>query len=170
MFDGQLVLRIMARTGGHLAGPERLQFPPDGGFVQRDAEFLPYPLRQVLETPADHAMDRRDRPVLDDLLQRPALLAAKLRRRSRCLAVNQPVRPFRTETQHPVPDNLKTDTADTRPIRACTAVMNFRQSKKPAALGRISEALAICRKAGLSKSSRNDIAEPIANLRITSPH
>jgi hypothetical protein len=48
--------------------------------------------------------------------------------------------------------------------------MNFRQSKKPAALGRISEALAICRKAGLSKSSRNDIAEPIANLRITSPH
>ena len=90
----------MAWTGGNLAEPQRLQFPPDGGFVQRDAETLLYPLRQVLETPADHAMDRRDRPVLDDLRQRPGLLAAKLRRRTRGLAVNQSVRTIRIETQN----------------------------------------------------------------------
>jgi len=87
------VLRVMAWTGGDLAEPQRLQFPSHGGLVQRDAEFLPYPLRQVFETPADYPMDRRDRPVLDDLRQCPTLLPAKLRRRTRCLAVNQPVNP-----------------------------------------------------------------------------
>ncbi len=41
------------------------------------------------------------------------------------------------ETQYPIPDHLKTDTAHPRRIRARAAVINLRQREKPATLSRI---------------------------------
>ena len=82
-------------------------------------------------------MDRWDRPALDNRRQRPALTAVELRHLARRLAVNQSLRSVGIETQHPISDHLKPDTADPRRIRAPPAVTNLGQREKPAALCRI---------------------------------
>ncbi len=82
-------------------------------------------------------MGRRDGPVLDGLCERLALRVVELGRLARRLAVNQPVRSIDIETQHPIPDHLKPDTADPRRIRARPAVINLGQGEKAAALSRI---------------------------------
>ena len=49
-------------------------------------------------------MDRRDRPLFDDLRQRPALRIVELGRNAWRLAVDQAVRSFAIETQYPIAD------------------------------------------------------------------
>ncbi len=86
-------------------------------------------------------MDRRDRPLFDDLRQRPALRIVELGRNAWRLAVDQAVRSFAIETQYPIADDLEPDAADPRRIRAPAAVINLCQSQKPAALPRILRSL-----------------------------
>ncbi len=86
-------------------------------------------------------MDRRDRPLIDDRRQRPALAIAELGRFAGCLAVDQTVRPTAIEPQNPIADHLKPDTADPGRIRAPTAVIDLSQGNKPAALRRIPRSL-----------------------------
>ncbi len=137
ILDDQRVLRIMTRACRNLDEPQCLHLPAHGRLVQRDAEFLPYPLCEVLEAPAHHTMGRRDRPVLDEPCKRLALRVVELGRRARCLAVNQPLRPIGIETQLLIPDHLKPDTAHPRRIQARPAVINLRQRETAAALSRI---------------------------------
>ena len=124
-----------------LVNPIAFNSPAHGGFSQRDAEFVPNPLRQILEPPAHHAMDRRDRPLLNDLHQRPALAVVELGGFTRRLAVDQAARPFRIEAQDPIADDLKPDAADPRRIRAPAAVIDLCQGNKPTALPRILRSL-----------------------------
>ena len=51
---------------------------------------------------------------------------------ARGLAVDQTTRSFHVEAQHPVPDDLQPDIADTRRVTATAAIIDFRQSQKPA--------------------------------------
>ena len=112
--DGVLVLRMMARPGGELAEAHRAQLPAQGLFGDRDAELVPDPLREIDQPPANHPVNRRDRPALDNPDKRLALGLVELRRLTRRLAVDKTVRPRRIEPQHPVADRLQTDTANPR--------------------------------------------------------
>jgi hypothetical protein len=69
---------------------------------------------QILDQPAHHAMDRRDRPSFDDRHQSRALRRAELGWIARRLAVNQPYRARPIETQDPIPDRLKLPRANPR--------------------------------------------------------
>ena len=86
-------------------------------------------------------MDRRDRPLIDDRRQRPALAIVELGRIARRFAVDQTVRPIGIEMQDPITDHLKPDAADPSRIRATAAVIDLSQGNKPAALRRIPRSL-----------------------------
>ena len=101
VIDGQPVLRVVARAGRDLPVAERPQLAAHRGLAERDAELLPYPLREIGQTPAHHLVDRRDRAALDDGGQRLTLGIVKLGRVARRLAVDQPGRPPGVEAQHP---------------------------------------------------------------------
>jgi len=58
----------------------RPQFPAQGLLGNGDTELLEYPLRQIDQPPAHHAMNRRDRAALNHLRDRPALGLIELRR------------------------------------------------------------------------------------------
>src|SRR3546814_10775392 len=72
-----------------IAGPA--QRTAQGLRADRDRELVPDPLRQIEQPPAHHAMRRRDRSVLDDLRQCPAVIPVRQWRRARRLAVDQTV-------------------------------------------------------------------------------
>ena len=63
----------MARPGRDLDEAQHLELTAHRALVQRDPKLVPEPLRKVLQAPAYHAVDRRDRPALDDGTKRPAL-------------------------------------------------------------------------------------------------
>ena len=83
---------------------------------------------------AHDAVDRRDRPALDDLRQRLALPVVQLRRVARRAAVDEPRRAALVEAHDPVPDDLKRHAADLCRIGARGAVIDRRQRQKPARL------------------------------------
>ena len=93
-------------------------------------------------------MDRRDRPCFDKPCKRLALPVVELGGPARRLAVNQSFRPPGIETQHPVPDHLKTDITDPCRIPALAAIVNLGQRKETAALS------SILRRLGQSPQSR----------------
>jgi hypothetical protein len=70
------------------------------------------------QSPAHHPVDRRDRTLLDDLDQCPALRIVQPRTGPGGLAVQQPIGAPSIESDHPVPHNLKPDAAD--PSRVAT--------------------------------------------------
>jgi len=107
---------MMARPGGELAEAHRAQLAAQGLFGDRDAELIPDPLREIDQPPANHPVNRRDRPALDNPDKRLALGLVELRRLTRRLAVDKIVRPRRVEPQHPVEDRLQTDTANPRRV------------------------------------------------------
>src|SRR3546814_4984255 len=80
-------------------------------------------------SPAHHAMRRRDRSVLDDLRQCPAVLLVKQWRRARRLAVDQTVGPLGVETDYPVAHDLKRHAADPRRLAARPAIIDRRKSQ-----------------------------------------
>ena len=63
----------MLRTRRDLAETHGLQIAPQGVLIEADAERLEDPLRQILQPPAHHAVDRRDRTPIHTLRQRLAL-------------------------------------------------------------------------------------------------
>ena len=80
-----------------LAITHRPQFPAQCLLGDGDAELFVYPLRQVDQTPAHHAVDRRDWSALDHLGDCLALAIIELGGLAWRLSVQQPVRAVRIE-------------------------------------------------------------------------
>ena len=103
---------MVARTGRELAIVHGAQLPAQGLLGDRDPELLPEPLDQVDQTPAHHAVEGRDGPLLDDGLQGRAMRVGELGGLARRLAVDQALGPMGVELHHPVAHDLHRDPAD----------------------------------------------------------
>jgi len=125
---------MMARTGRKLAVAHGSQLPAQCLLGDGDTELLEDPLRQIDQPPAHHAMDRRDRATFDHPRHGLALGIVELRGLARRFAVKKAVRPSRIEPDHPIPDNLESDTAELRRFAARPTVIDRRKSQKPSGL------------------------------------
>jgi len=107
---------VMTRPGREL----RKAGPPDdaahAGYAQRRVKPFEHPPCQIDQPPARHPVDRRGRAALNDLGQRLSPIAGQPRPGPGGLAVDQPVRTFRVEPHHPVPNGLQPDVARLRRI------------------------------------------------------
>src|SRR3546814_8332666 len=121
---------MMTGPRRQLAIAEPAQLTAQGLRADRDRELVPDPLRQIEQPPAHHAMRRRDRSVLDDLRQCPAVLLVKQWRRARRLAVDQTVGTLGVETDYPVAHDLKRHAADPRRLAARPAIIDRRKDRK----------------------------------------
>lgn len=108
---------MMPRPRRQLTIAKPAELTADRLHADRDMEFLPHPLDQIDQSPADHPMDGRYRAALDHRRQRAPLRVAHARRRTWRTAVDQAVGAMRIEARHLVPDNLQTNTTtwDTTP-------------------------------------------------------
>ena len=111
---------MVARAGGDFPVAERLHLAAHGRLAERDAEFLPDPLHQIDQPPANHPVDGRDRAALDNTRERPTLVVVQLGSVSRRLAADQPVRAAGVEAQHPITNDLKADATDLGRLRPPT--------------------------------------------------
>src|SRR3954468_8480311 len=83
------VLGRVTRASRELAIAERAQFPAQRRLAERDPKLLPDPHCEILQPPANHAVDRRHRPTLDNVHQGLALAVVQLAGVARGLAVDQ---------------------------------------------------------------------------------
>ena len=120
----------MARPCRDLDEAQRLQLTAHRALVQGDPELVPEPLYEILQAPAHHAVDSRDRPALDDLAKRPTLSLRQLRARTWGLAVDQTIGPLGVETQNPVANDLKPNPAERRRIAATAPFVDYCQRQK----------------------------------------
>src|SRR5262249_50065711 len=79
-------------------------------------------------------MHRRDRATLDHAGDGLPLNVVELGRLSCRLAIQETVRTAGVEAQHPVPDDLKSDTADLGRLGARRTVIDRRKRQKPSGL------------------------------------
>jgi hypothetical protein len=107
-----LGLGMMTRASREFAVAHGTQRPAEHLLGDRDTELLEYPLREIDQSPAHHAMDRWDRPAFDHPGDRLALGVIELAGLSRRLAVQQPVGPASIEPPPPIPDDLEINTTD----------------------------------------------------------
>src|SRR5665811_1119895 len=128
---------MMTRAGRQLAIAHSAQFAAERLLGDRDTELLEYPLCEIDQPPAHHAMDRRNWAVLDHPGDRLALGIIELGGLPRRLAVQQPVGPASVEAQHPVPDDLKSYSADLRRFGARRTVVDRSKRQKAPSLGAI---------------------------------
>jgi hypothetical protein len=127
-------LSVVARSGREFAVAHGPQLATERLLGDGDAEFLEYPLHQIDQTPAHHAVHCRDRTAFDHAGKDLALAIVELGRLSRRLAIHETGRPSRIEAQDPVSDDLKANPADFRGIRARCTVIDCRKSQKTAGL------------------------------------
>ena len=120
----------MPRPCRNLAIAKSAKFAADRLHADRETEFLPYPLRQVDQTPADHPMDGGDRPTLNHIRQRTPLRWAHQGRRSWRSAVDQPAGALRIESHHPIPHDLQANSAHPCGIATRPTFINRRQSQQ----------------------------------------
>src|SRR3954464_7066421 len=106
-----LALGVMARTGRELAIVHGPQLARQRLLGEGKAELLPEPRDQVDQTPAHHAVDGRNGPLLDDGLQGRAMRVGEFRGLAGRLAVDQALGPMGVELHHPVPHDLHRDPA-----------------------------------------------------------
>jgi hypothetical protein len=92
----------------------------------RDADlvFLPDPLAEIDDPPADHAVHRRVRAVLDHHRKHCALLVIEPRRLAGSRAVDQSPRTVRVEPQNPITHNLQHHPASRRRLRAAASIVD----------------------------------------------
>ena len=109
-----LGLGMMAWAGREFAVAQDAQLPAERLLGDRDAELLKYPLRQIDQPPAHHAVNRWDRAALDHPRDGLALGITELRGLARRLAITKAVGAPRVEPQHPIPDDLKPNPAELR--------------------------------------------------------
>lgn len=88
---------MMTRPGREFAVAHGTQFPAERLLSDGDAELLEYPLRQIDQPPAHHAMDCRDRAALDHSDDRLAMIVIELGGLTWRLGVQQPGRASRVE-------------------------------------------------------------------------
>ena len=127
----------MARAGRELAIAERAQFAAQRRLADRDPKLLPDPQGEILQPPANHAMDRRRRAVLNHLCHGLALAVVQLAGVPGSLAVDQAFRPAGVEPHHPVPDGLQPDAADLRGFGPRAAIVDLGQRQQPPTLTRV---------------------------------
>src|SRR5215207_4854561 len=132
-----LVLSVMPRPSRQLAEAQLADLAADRRLVQADAELLVNPPGEVLEPPADHAVDGRDRPAFQHPGQSLTLVVVQLRALSRRLAANQASRTLSVERQNPIPNGLEPDAPDPRRIRPPAAVIDLRKGQKTTPLRRV---------------------------------
>jgi hypothetical protein len=124
----------VARPGGELAVAQGAQFAAQRLPRDSDTELLPQPLTEIDQPPAHDAMNGGYRTALDGCRQGCAVFGVQPGRWTRGLAINQPLRPLRIEPQHPVADDLQTDTADAGGFATTAAVVDHRQRQQSACL------------------------------------
>ena len=127
----------MARTRREPGKAQGAQGPPDRRLIHLDPELFEEPARQILASPAHHAVDGRDRTTLHHSGESPALLLVQLGAVPRRLAVDQPLGTELVEAQHPVTDDLEGDAADPGRIRSRAAIVDLSQRQKATGLGGI---------------------------------
>src|SRR5262245_17908430 len=86
-------LSVVARPGREFAVAHGPELPAECLLGDRDAEFLKYPLCQIDQPPAHHAVDRRDRTTFDHAGKCSAVAVVELGWLPRRLAVQQTIRP-----------------------------------------------------------------------------
>jgi hypothetical protein len=84
-------------VGRQLAIAHGAQFPAERLLGDGDADLFEYPLCQVNQPPANHAMNRRNRAALDDPGDRLALAVIKLGGLAWRLSIQQTFRALRVE-------------------------------------------------------------------------
>jgi hypothetical protein len=131
----------MARTGRELAIAQSPQLARQRLLGDRDPEFLPEPLDQIDETPAHHAVDGRNGPLLDDDLQGLSVLIVEPRRSPWRSAGQKALGSMRVEAQHPIAHDLQRHAADLSRFGAGGPIRDRRQSQKAAGLIGIPRAL-----------------------------
>ena len=104
---------MVARAGRELAVAQSPQLAAQRLWRDGDAELVPDPLDEVDETPAHHPVHGRDRPLIENALQRSALGVVQPRHGSGRAAGEEPLRPLGIEAQHPVAHGLQADGTDT---------------------------------------------------------
>jgi hypothetical protein len=124
----------MARTGRELAIVHGAQLPAQGLLGDGDPELLPEPCDQIDQTPAHHAVNRRDGPLLNDGLQGRAMRVGELGGLAGRLAVDQALRPVRIELHHPVSHDLHRNPADPGRLGAGRPVIDYGQRQQPSGL------------------------------------
>ena len=110
------------------------QLPAERLLGDGDAELFEYPLRQVDQPPAHHAVNRRNRPALDHPRDRLALNIIELRGLPGRFAVQKTIGAILIEPQHPIPDDLKPNAADLRGLGAGRTFVDRRKCQKPTSL------------------------------------
>ncbi len=115
--DGARLLRVMAWARRQLAVSDGPQLAAERLLRDADLVFLPDPLAEIDDPPADHAVHRRDRAVLDHRRKRCALFVIEPRRLAGSLAVDQSWT-VRVEPQNPITHNLQRHPASRRRLRA----------------------------------------------------
>src|SRR5476651_522265 len=129
-----LGLRMVARTGREFAVAQGAQLPAERLLGDGDAELLKYPLRQIDQPPAHHAVDSRDRAALDHPHNGLALHIIEFRGLTRRFAVQETVGTPCVKPQHPIPDDLKPDAADLRGLSSLCPVVDRSKRQQPPSL------------------------------------
>jgi hypothetical protein len=131
----------MARAGRELAIVQGPQLAAQRLLGDGEAELLPQPLDQIDQTPAHHAVDGRNGPLLDDDLQGLSVLIGEPRRSPWRAAGPEALRSPRVEAQHPIAHDLQRHTANLRCLGAGGSIIDRRQSQKAPGLIGIPRAL-----------------------------
>src|SRR3954452_7150275 len=131
------VLGIVTGARRELAIAERAQFPAQRRLADRDPKLLPDPQGQILQAPANHAVDRRHRPTLDNVHQGLALAVVQLAGVARGLAVDQALRAARVEPHNPAPNALQPNAANPRCPGPGAAIIDLGQGQQPPTMTRI---------------------------------
>src|SRR5262249_53061081 len=121
-------LSVVARPGREFAVAHGPELPAECLLGDRDAEFLKYPLCQIDQPPAHHAVDRRDRTTFDHAGKCSAVAVVQLAWLPRPFPRRQTHRPACVKAYPPPPDDLKPAPADLRCLRACPTVIDYRKS------------------------------------------
>jgi hypothetical protein len=125
--DGTRRLGVMTRARRQLAIAHRSQLSAQRLLRHGDLVFLPEPLAEIDDPPADHLMHRRDRTVLDHRHKCGAMLVIQPRWLAGRLAVDQSIGTTGVEPEHPVSHNLHGDPADFGCLRAAASLVDHRQ-------------------------------------------
>ena len=157
---------MMPRPCRELAIAKSAKFAADRLHADRDTELLPYPLRQIDQTPANHPVDGWDRPTLNLFRQRAPLRCAHQGRRSWRPAVDQAVRALRIEAHHPVPHDLQAHTANTSGIATRATFINRRQSQEPPGLIGIARLASMPAQITGGKSGRSGRGAAVSNVLL----
>lgn len=111
--------------------PHGPQIAAERLFADRDAMPLMHQLHQVTQPPTHHAMDRRDRAIVDRLQQLMSLHRVEPRCLPGRLAVQQPSRTVCVEPQNPITEGLQLNPAGFRSIASRAAIVDHRQCHQP---------------------------------------